>query len=948
MAQTVVSTSQVWRPLKIGGGGFITKIASAADGTLITRTDTYGGYIRRPNDTVWTQFKTAYSMPSADVYYASGTSQTSFGIYDVAIATTNNDIMYMVSDERPYKSTNGGATWVEISNGFATQADSQMDADAKQGYGARLCSPFMAVDPINADVVYLGNGKRLYRTLDGGANWAACTGILDATNNYPGVAAVLVDPSSSTTSGRKSVVYCWVYGRGWYQSTDGGNNFSLMGIVGPCYPDNPASTGSSEGAGGIWNPRDAAISADGVILVADQADLWRYRAGAWEKQSPSLDAVHLAIDPFDSNRAIVQDNQNWLRECLNINAATMTWGSPVNGNANINGTDQPWASYGAEQNVASANFTFSKTEEDKIYAVGGTHCYQVDVPRNFTSIEWVVFNSGIENLIGIQVRKFPGNKHIYCTCYDRGLFVSGNPEAYAYRSSPPINEDARGFPLKWGSGAAAPDDNSDIILGLVYFGNSDCQSGISYDQGKTWTALNLPPIWYFMGPPYGTGWNQIATTSGSPTVTISAGAHGLTAGVSYVTFVKATAFAGIDLLGKRYLVASTPDANTFTITYATNASSTVAAGGGNLLYTTFHESNKFSCVDGSGIVTAVLANQSEMFIVGGKITIYNTTSIGGLNLNGRQTILSASGNTITFAPGGTANATVTNGGGSNFGYYLDWNGGAAPYYTQAVCSTETNWVMYGGATRLPPHYTTDAGATWTACTFPTELSDEGWHFNAYQQRNIIDSYPNTPGTFYAYHKVGGTYRSTDGGANWTLRSSENFSSHSAGNWHAQLACVPGQSGHLFWSCGSISGGSGGYAGYQIDGRGMFSTDGGTTWDFIGVATLGGADPGTNEIGEVNWISIGAVKPGSSYPTIWMSAWVNGVYGIYYCTDASPTTTGKWTWNSVEAHPMGSMEFITGMQADPDVWHTCYMSTGGSGYFYTTQTDVTKRTFEITT
>jgi hypothetical protein len=945
MAQTVVSTSQVWRPLKIGGGGFITKIASAADGTLITRTDTYGGYIRRPGDTSWTQFKTAASMPSGDVYYASGTSGTSSGTYDVAIADTNNDIMYMVSDERPYKSTNGGATWVEISNGFATQADSQMDANAQDGYSARLCSPFMAVDPINADVVYLGNGKRLYRTLDGGANWAACSGISDANgNNYPGVAAVLVDPSSSTTSGRKSVVYCWVYGRGWYQSTNGGNSFSLMGIYAPCYPDNPLSTGSSEGAGGIWNPRDAAISADGVILVADQSDLWRYRAGAWTKHA--LDAVHLAIDPFDSNRAIILTNQDYLRECLNINAATMTWGSPVNSVTNINGMEQPWVALAGETTIpAAANFTFSKTEEDKLYFTGGTHCYEVNVPLNFTSVEWVVFTTGIENLVGTQVRKFSGNKHLYCSCYDRGLFVSGNPEAYATRSMPPINDNARGLPLKNGWCTAAPDSNSDTILSLMQAGDEDCRSGISYDQGKTWTALNLPPIWYILAPLNGANdFDIAATVSGSPTVTITSASHGLTAGVSYVTFVQATAFASVDLVGKRYLVASTPTANTFTITYATNASATVSAGGKNVRYTTYHESNKFSCVNGSGIVTAVLANQTEAFAVGGKITFYNTSSIGTLNLNGRQTILSVSGGTITFAPGGTANADVTNGGGSNFGYYADWNAGEIPPSTQVVCSTATNWVMVGGSGRLAPHYTTDAGVTWTACTFPSVLRDTGWSYSYYQQRNIIDSDPNTPGTFYAFHYDGGTYRSTDGGANWTLRNSADFLSHSPGNWHTNLTCVPGHAGHLFWSCGSL----GSPPGTGVSGRAMFSTDGGTTWEFMGVTTLGGADPGATEIGEVNWLSIGAVKPGSSYPTIWISGWINNTYGIYYCTNASPTTTGKWTWNSVEAYPMGWMDFMTGMQADPEIWHTCYLSLAGSGYAYTTQTDVTKRTFEITT
>jgi hypothetical protein len=163
-----------------------------------------------------------------------------------------------------------------------------------------------------------------------------------------------------------------------------------------------------------------------------------------------------------------------------------------------------------------------------------------------------------------------------------------------------------------------------------------------------------------------------------------------------------------------------------------------------------------------------------------------------------------------------------------------------------------------------------------------------------------------------------------------------------GNWHETLTCVRGYPGHLFMCPGNIGSGD-----ISVNiGNCFFSTNGGLTWSRLGVETLGGA--ANNEIDGVQYISIGAVKPGKTYPTIWMEGKINGVFGRYYCVDADPTTTGKWPWYSVEAFPLGWMDFTSCLSADPDKWHTCYSAAGGSGYHYTTQDDLTVRTFEITT
>src|SRR5207244_5575668 len=48
--------SNVWKPLDIGGGGYVTGIDIAPDNTMVVRTDTYGAYIW--NGTQWQQLIT--------------------------------------------------------------------------------------------------------------------------------------------------------------------------------------------------------------------------------------------------------------------------------------------------------------------------------------------------------------------------------------------------------------------------------------------------------------------------------------------------------------------------------------------------------------------------------------------------------------------------------------------------------------------------------------------------------------------------------------------------------------------------------------------------------------------------------------------------------------------------------------------------------------------------
>ena len=60
--------------------------------------------------------------------------------------------------------------------------------------------------------------------------------------------------------------------------------------------------------------------------------------------------------------------------------------------------------------------------------------------------------------------------------------------------------------------------------------------------------------------------------------------------------------------------------------------------------------------------------------------------------------------------------------------------------------------------------------------------------------------------------------------------------------------------------------------------------------------------GAHQLKEVLTFAIGAAKPGSTYPTIYIAGWVNVAgtytYGFWQCTDFNPASVGTETWTNI--------------------------------------------------
>lgn len=189
-----------FQPLKLGGGGFLSSIDIANDGTkCVTEDGPYGVYCRSPSDTTWIQMINQTTMPVSNFgYYPSigvgQVSQNSGGTYAICTAPGNSQIQYMVFNGYVFRNAQGvhNALW-SLTN-FVQ--DPNLNANGKYRLFGRKC----AVDPNNSNVVYIGGSSWLGVSYNGGVTVSyVSTANIPAATPASASAGVVVGSISGTT-----------------------------------------------------------------------------------------------------------------------------------------------------------------------------------------------------------------------------------------------------------------------------------------------------------------------------------------------------------------------------------------------------------------------------------------------------------------------------------------------------------------------------------------------------------------------------------------------------------------------------------------------------------------------------------------------------------------------------------------------------------------------------
>ncbi len=456
-----------WKPLRIGAGGWLTGLDVSADGsTRVVRTDTYGAYVW--DMTEWRQVVTSTGLPAGEV----GVERNA-GVYEIRVAPNHPGRLYMSYRGYVYRSDDQGHTWTRT-------AFAQVEMDPNDSY--RTLGEKLAVDPANPDVLYVGTPRNgLFVSQDGGASFTPAAGVpagLQASNGWPGITGIVIDPNSRRTGGRSRLVYASSYGNGVWRSRDGGATWARLS-------GGPASVGH------------AVIGPDGTLFATagDGSSVWRFARGAWTEITPPAGQYWHAVmaDPFDANRVVVATDGGYLTQSYDRGA---TW-TEIIWSVSRTASDIPWLAWTNESYMSNGDMRFDPTVPDQLWFAQGIGVWTASVSPGASAVTWSSRSAGIEQLVANAIAAPPGGKPVVAS-WDRPLFYSANPDAFPAQHGPNNTHSiVMGFQVDYAAGSPS------FLAAVADWWGAE-ESGYSTDGGQTWTRFASMPAWWPGAPGLGT------------------------------------------------------------------------------------------------------------------------------------------------------------------------------------------------------------------------------------------------------------------------------------------------------------------------------------------------------------------------------------------------------------------------------------------------------------
>lgn len=455
-----------WRPLKTGGGGWMTGLHAHPSGTpVFSRSDVGSAYRWNESTRSWTNVVTSKSMPKSDVHWSKHS-----GVLSIVSAPSNAKVAYLAYQDCVYRSDDAGNHWARTS--MPSIKMSPNDDDSK------LAGERLSVDPANADVVYFGSiDDGLWRSNDGGNEWAKVDSVPSGQQGH-GVRQILFDRTSMGDK-RSQTIHAIVDGEGVFLSNDAGATWRSSKLD----VDNP-------------NFYDAEISADGVLYVCGvdgsgrTFHVRRFDGSAWTKVfSTSGHAIgEIALDPFDADRAVLMTHgfsDTYITK--NLSSSPPTWKRMA---YDRRSTSIPWLAWAEGGWFSLGEAVFDPSVKDRLWIAEGTGVWIVS-DFNGDQVVWEEATNGQEHLVSTDIVSLPRGRTI-TSHWDRPLFLHDNPDTFPKQHQP-----TQRFNSAWDLDRSPSDP--EFVVALVEDHRYCCyddqhrNAGFSTDGGKTWTKFESQP-----------------------------------------------------------------------------------------------------------------------------------------------------------------------------------------------------------------------------------------------------------------------------------------------------------------------------------------------------------------------------------------------------------------------------------------------------------------------
>ena len=338
--------------------------------------------------------------------------QKGAGVYEIRIAPSNTSRLYMYFNGYIYRSDNRGASW--IATGF-----SKIAADGGDQITETI-GPYIAVDPSNADVLYVGTPSAgLFVSTNAGASFSSVRAVGTGSTNPPGARQgggniIAFDPSSAIVEEKTQGIYVSTYGGGVYHSTDGGTNWTEL-----------------NSAGMPTTHQHIVCARDGTLYIVDNSNapaagnLKKYSNGFWSTISTALSngVRAFAINPNNMMHMVAVDR---VGHTVYSSNGGSNWTSRQN-HTQI-ATDVPWLANTNETNFSVGNIVFDPAQSNVLYMAEGIGVWQSN-PSASSQLLWTSQSAGIEQLVSLWAVSPPGG-NLILTFMDRPVFTISNPNIY--------------------------------------------------------------------------------------------------------------------------------------------------------------------------------------------------------------------------------------------------------------------------------------------------------------------------------------------------------------------------------------------------------------------------------------------------------------------------------------------------------------------------------------
>jgi len=398
--------------LPIYGGGYLTGLQQAADGTIVFSCDTYGAYVRKAGASVNTPlyvYSKLGGLVSDGVY---GTHYDGPGCYAIAVARSDSTRGSLVVLGKIVSTEDNWATFytcpLTAQVGLANTGDQRWANDK------------MCIDDQNPLVRVVGfqDTCGAYVTFDGfKTSPARIAGIANPApyGGHPQALYVACDPTSAVlANGARKRWAIFSPGTGCYLSNNG--------PLGPYALLSSANMPTAcfhmlfDSAGALWVAQG---TNDGKAIV-------KYVSGAWAVQ-PAITRpwTTIAVNPSDTRHVVVTTGYGWVVSGTNTDG---TWKADAlfttyPSNNSYTSADAPWLNE-TVVNLYPSKILCDVSDPSYVWMAHGTGLAKTPVSSfhsSFAQLQWTGYEKGIKQLVPMQ-GEWSDDGVLKLTAWDKGLF----------------------------------------------------------------------------------------------------------------------------------------------------------------------------------------------------------------------------------------------------------------------------------------------------------------------------------------------------------------------------------------------------------------------------------------------------------------------------------------------------------------------------------------------